>query len=46
MNTNEFIESLKRLYSTNQINMSTLQTIRETCKLTEEEMCYILGKDE
>lgn len=40
-----FIESLKRLYKTQQIDEVVVSKLLSTGKITKEESDYILGKD-
>jgi len=43
---NLFVESLKRLYEDNKVNVNKLKQLVSEKKITEAELNYILGKEE
>ena len=42
---NVFVESLKRLYKNNKIDIIKIDELFQSKKITEEEKDYILGKE-
>lgn len=42
---NEFVESLKRLYDSEQVSRSRIDMLLESKKITVEEHLYILGTE-